>query len=432
MPNDNILYSTIICACWYIVICFAITRLKFFKDCGINKWWLIGLYSLKVLAGFAYGFFYMQPAYFATSDTWHYFDLSKTETDWLLRDPFAFFTDLFNHGYNSAGNLFIGSNSYWNDLKSNVIIKTIAISNVFTFKNYFGNIFIFNFLFLFGPVPLYKLLQQIMQVNKLLAIAVIFLIPSFLFWCSGIHKDGIIFTFTCLIAYHFYQQLSTGKLNIKSVAWMLVSFVIIFSLRNFLALLLLPSLLLWWLVYKMPGRALVFTTIIYILGLAAFFTSSAVSASLDMPQYVIEKQNEFKQLSGASSITVPPLENNMLSFIHFLPTAFDIGFLRPHIAEIKNFSYIPSVLEVFFLWAVIFFSILLSRKLSLTKQQKAFAFFALSFAISFLFLAGYTITFSGAIVRYRAVVLPFMIAAFLPWMDNALLGFRSVFNRKKK
>ena len=432
MPNDNILYVIIICACWYAIICFAITRIRFFSDCGINKWWLVGLYSLKVLAGFAYGFFYLQPAYVANSDTWHYFDLSKAETDWLLRDPVAFFTDLFNHGYNTAGNLFEGSNSYWNDLKSNVIIKLIAIANVGTLKNYFGNIFIFNLLFFFGPVALYRLVQQVFQVNKLLAVVVIFLIPSFLFWCSGIHKDGIIFTFTCLVAYHFYRQVNDEKLYISSAIWIVVSFIVIFSLRNFVALLLLPSLLLWWLIYKMPARAFFFTSSIYALGLLAFFASPTIGASFDLPQYVIEKQNEFKQLSGASSIAVPPLENSFTSFVHFLPSSFDIGFLRPHIGEIKNFSYIPSVLEVFLLWAVVFFSILLSRKISLKKQQKAFTFFALSFAISFLLLAGYTITFSGAIVRYRAVVLPFVAAAFLPWINNALIGFQSVFSNKKK
>jgi hypothetical protein len=30
-------------------------------------------------------------AYYATSDTWHFFELSKGETDWLLHDPAAFF-----------------------------------------------------------------------------------------------------------------------------------------------------------------------------------------------------------------------------------------------------------------------------------------------------------------------------------------------------
>ena len=66
-------------ACWSVL---------FKSACGICLW-----------------FFYLQPAYVANSDTWHYFDLSKAETDWLLRDPVAFFTDLFNHGYNTAGNL---------------------------------------------------------------------------------------------------------------------------------------------------------------------------------------------------------------------------------------------------------------------------------------------------------------------------------------
>ena len=51
------------------------------------------------------------------------------------------------------------------------------------------------------------------------------------------------------------------------------------------------------------------------------------------------------------------------------------------------------------------------KKKDQSPQQTAFIIFCICFSISFLLIAGYTITFSGAIVRYRAVVLPFV---FIP------------------
>lgn len=388
-----------------------ITRIPFFKNAGFNKWWLAGLFTLKIIAGLAYAFFYLQPAYNATSDTWRYFDLSKGETDWLLKDPLAFFKDIFVSGYQQSGGLFSGENSYWNDLKSNVIIKLLAICNVFTFKNYYADIIFFNFFFFFGPVALYKLVQQLFRVNRLLLVVCIFLLPSFLFWCSGIHKDGFIFSGTALIVYYFNKQLCSRRINARLVIISILCFIVVFALRNFMALLLLPALLTWLLCSLYPSRSKIIIAAVYGLGMLLFFVSPAISPGTNLPGYVIEKQEEFKKLSGTSAIDVPALENSFTSYIKFLPTAVDIAFFRPHITEINNKSYIPAAAEVLCLWLFAAGSLFIRKKSNNGPGQKAFIFFCICFAISFLLLAGYTITFSGAIVRYRAVVLPFL---FIP------------------
>ena len=388
-----------------------ITRIGFFKNTGLNQWWLTGLFTLKIIAGLAYAFFYLQPAYYATSDTWHYFDLSKGETDWLLKDPAAFFKDIFVSGYQQSGGLFAGENSYWNDLKSTLVIKLLAICNVFTFKNYYADIVFFNFFFFFGPVALYKLVKQLFNTNKLLLISCIFLLPSFLFWCSGIHKDGFIFSCTALIAYYFNEQICNRRVNLKPAIISILCFIVLFALRNFMALLLLPALLIWLLCCLYPVRSKIIIASVYGLGILLFFVSPFISTTTNLPEYVIEKQDEFKKLSGTSSIDVPALDNSFTSFVKFFPTAVDIAFFRPHVTEINNKSYIPAAAEVICLWLFAAVSLFIRKKSNKTPEQKAFIFFCICFAVSFLLLAGYTITFSGAIVRYRAVVLPFL---FIP------------------
>jgi len=172
-------------------------------------------------AGIAYGLFYSQPQYAQGSDTWRFFEASRTETDWLLRDPVAFFKDLFIYGYKESGSLFIANDSYWNDLKSNVIIKLMAVFNALTLKNYYADIIFFNFLFLFGPVAFYRVIKEKVHANKIVFLAFIFCIPSFLFWCSGMHKDGLIFTAVALIIFYFkklaiFVQISAFQLFPKN------------------------------------------------------------------------------------------------------------------------------------------------------------------------------------------------------------------------
>jgi hypothetical protein len=395
-----------------------ITRIPFFIHAGINKWVLIVLFTLKVLAGLGYAWFYQQPAYFEGSDTWRYFNISLGETDWLLKDPIAFWKDIFVSGYTQPGNLFSGNNSYWNDLKSNIVIKLLAICNVFTGKNYYAAIPFFNFLFFFGPIALYRLAKQVFNIHTYVLIACLFLLPSVLFWCSGIHKDGLILSATALILYFFQQQLLQNKLSISNMLIILFCVVVVFALRNFMALLLLPALLVWLIIWRYQVKSWVVVAAVYGLGIILFFVSPYFSESANLPGYVIEKQTEFKQLSGSSLIAVPPLENNINSFIHFLPSAFDIAFFRPHITEIKNKSYIPAATEIICLWLFVLTAIIMGYKNKNNRQQQALTAALLCFAISFLLLAGFTIPFSGAIVRYRAVILPFLLIPVLPLLPK--------------
>jgi hypothetical protein len=188
-----------------------------------------------------------------------------------------------------------------------------------------------------------------------------------------------------------------------------------------MALLLIPALLVLFLCNLYPSASRRIAIALYGIGIILFFVSSQISLQKSLPQYIIQKQAEFKQLSGNSAIKTPPLENNLFSFIRFLPTAIDIAFFRPHITEVRNKSYIPAVVEITLLWSVIIFSFFIKRKKNYSPQQMAFIMFCICFSMSFLLIAGYTITFSGAIVRYRAVVLPFV---FVP----ALLRISLIYN----
>jgi hypothetical protein len=393
---------------YYLLFLWILCKTGFVKKSGLSKWWIIGLFSIKLFAGIVYGWFYQQPAYYATSDTWHFFDLSKGETDWLLHDPAAFLKDIFVYGYKRSGNLFLGENSYWNDLKSNLIIKLLAICNVFTLKNYYANIVLFNFLFFFGPIALYRVLNTYFQAQRLLLIAGVFLIPSFLFWCSGVHKDGLIFSCAAVIVFYFQQHLAQRKVLWKSVLIMLLLFVILFALRNFMAILLTGSLFVWLLCFFNHKRKEIILAAFIVLIPVVFFLSGKISSATDLPQYVIEKQNEFKQLSGTSNIEIPVLENNPSSFIKFFPVALDIALFRPHITEVKNLSYVPAVAEIILFWLVVLLSLFVKDKIANNNEQSSFIIFCLFFSFSFLLIAGYTITFSGAIVRYKASVLPFL------------------------
>ena len=394
---------------YLLLFSFTITKIPYFIKSGLAKWELISLFVIKIAAGIAYARFYKLPRYYQGSDTWRFYKLSLSETQWLLHDPLAFFKDLFVYGYSSPGNILGVENSYWNDLKSNVPVKMMAIMNIFTNHSYYINIILFNFLFLFGLVALFKVFNNIYPQKKYLLIAGLFLLPSTLFWCSGIHKDGLILSATGLIIYSFYRGLLT---KFYPKYWILIAFcsLLIFSLRNYVLLALLPALLSWFLSNKYPKKSLTIFASVYFIGCGLLFLLPVISGSIDLPLYLSLKQKDFMQLQATSVVNLPLLVPTFKGFVAFLPYAMDMAFLRPHLSEIKNYSYIPAAAEVLLLFGLVAY-LLFEKKAKISSSPAIFFF--VFFSMSILLICGYTIPFSGAIVRYRSFVFPFLITPLL-------------------
>jgi len=394
---------------YLLLVSFIITIIPFFKKSGINKWTLIVLFVVKLLTGIAYGLFYTLPKYNTGSDTWRFYRLSISETKWLLSSPLSFAKDLFYHGYANAGNLFKGENTYWNDLKSNLFVKIMALFNVLSGSSYYVNIIFFNFLFLFGLVALAKLLFSIYADRKPHILFGIFLLPSTLFWCSGIHKDGLILSAIGVAIYCFWNLLNQ-KISIKYILLNLLSFLIIFSLRSYILFALIPALLCWFLSKRFgKQKALIFISV-YLIGLIAFFAIPGFFPSINLPLFLSAKRQEFLQLQSGSLISDSVLSPTLSGFFSFLPEAIDMAFFRPHVTEMKSFFYVPAIIENLLLLVLITVCFL-RRKTDMNITPALLCLIA--FALSVLLICGYTVPFTGAIVRYRSLVLPLLVTPLL-------------------
>jgi hypothetical protein len=251
--------------------------------------------------------------------------------------------------------------------------------------------------------------------HKLILIAAVFCIPSFVFWCSGLHKDGLLFSAVALIAFAFNRFLEKKKIDFTYLLLFIFCFLILFALRNFLAVLLLPALLVWFLCKFYPEKKFQWIAAVYGGGLLLFFIAPYISPAFDFPGYIVSKQKEFIDLGGNSQLNLPLLQPTFASFALYLPYAADIAFLRPHFSETQNAAYLPSIAENFLILCFLIFTgirIYYDKKKTVNKKigSSSFVVFCFCFALSVLLLTGYTVTLTGAIVRYRALVLPLIFA----------------------
>ena len=80
--------------------------------------------------------------------------------------------------------------------------------------------------------------------------------------------------------------------------------------------------------------------------------------------------------------------------------------LRPHPGDVKHILSMAAASETAFL-LLLFFLFLFWRTNGV--RSTSFIWFCIFFSFSFLLSIGFTVNFLGAIVRYRSIILPFLL-----------------------
>lgn len=399
-------------ALYLIFFCWLVTRIRFFKNSGLNNQWLIGLFLIKVMAGIAYGLFFEQlPNHLVAADTWRFFNESKSETGLLLTNPLKYFKNFIENPHDKQFRHFFSPvNSYWKDLKELYMIKLISVFNLFSCSRYYVNVIFYSFVTFFGPVAFMRIMNDVFPEKKYIVAIGSFLIPSFLFWTSGIHKDGFVFMLLALAAYFFYFGWKENKLNWKR--YLLVFFLIlfIFPVRNHVVLAAIPAFAAWWLAekfFQQKGFAFLLVTI---LGVTVFFTAKYIHPKIDLPISIVLRQKDFNKLGGNSVLPQRELKATFFSFLKNAPQALNHTLARPYLTEIDSPLYLLSALELAVLWLIIFVWFF---RFSDNPYKHSVVLFFLMISIALLLLTGYIVPQLGAIVRYRSIFLPMIMVPIL-------------------
>lgn len=407
-----------------VLFCWLITRIKFFTESGLSKWILIILFFARILS-LVIGS-YLNLYYFPSSDSVTFHKMGINQFNLLFKYPYEYFVNIFHSGYpDGYGRLLDDYHSFWNNLRSNLLAKMLSIFDLFSFKNFFINTLFYNFLIFFGVVALYRVFIKIFPTSSSPLIICIFLFPSALFFSSMIHRDGFIFLSLSMIIYHLSIILSSRQFSWKRIFIILSFLILIFLLRNFVFIALLPALFAWILAKKYPKYAFIIFIAVYTITIILFFSSGYFSPRMDLPQYVSSRQKSFIEIgkAGNSTIDINSLYPNFRSFLHNLPQAFNHVLMRPYIFEITSFEYVPFAIEIFII-EILFILFLLFRKGD--KPINPLIYFCVFFSFSMLLLTGYIVPIIGAIVRYRSIYLLFLILPLVGYIDWKRIIFKQI------
>lgn len=388
--------------------------LKFFNskeksEIRISAPWIISAFIIKIAAGIIYGYIYSH--YYTISDSWDYFNASLVEYNNLLHQPATFFSLETDEG--SFTQLFsTANNAFWNNAGSNMVIKLLAVLDVFSFGNYYVNCILFNVFSFAGLYLLYKTAALHFKRNKLIVFILVFLFPSNLFWSSGIAKEGLIVFFAGIFIYEIHKLISANNFRLKNIAIIIVAFCGLALMRSATALIFIPATIAWFFAEKIKHRKYLAYIFTYSVFIVLFFLSSQMKPSYNMPLNLANKQHDFFQLEANTTLPLTPLQPTLKSYVSVFPQALNHIFLRPYPNEISSPFHLLAFIENMFVLIVIILCLVLSKNKIKFLLNSPFSLFVLFVAITGFILIGYTVPFTGAIIKYKALFSVFFLIPF--------------------
>ena len=159
-------------------------------------------------------------------------------------------------------------------------------------------------------------------------------------------------------------------------------------------------------------------------------TITAVAIGFINPEYniiniLVTKQNDFVNMSIVmkvnSAFEMAPLTPDLWSIIKAVPQGLLNCFTKPWPNELKN----PLFLASFFENLLILFALIIAILFHKSKKEIAikFVLFCFFFGLFLYAIIGITTPITGALVRYKVPVIPFILIGILSIIDLKKLDF---------
>ena len=329
----------------------------------------------------------------------------------MVTNPAKFFTDIFKSNYGDQYGSFFGSlNSYWNDLKTNILIKIVAILNIFSRGNYYINSLFFNGICFFGHIALYRIFINIYSTKKWAVLIGCFLLPSALYFSSGLNKDCVAFAMLGIFSYSIYFSLQ-HQFNLKKICGIIISLTVLLFVRNYVVVALLPCTLAWVICCRYKTNILITFLSSYLLTILSIILLHIAQPSFNPLKIIVEKQKDFFNLPlAASQMQMDTLTPTVKSFITSSPAVVNHAIMRPYIWEFPSIFYKLVSVE-FILYELLFLGMLLFYQKN--KPANSFIPFCILSSITLLLFIGYIVPNAGTLIRYKSIYLPLLITPIL-------------------
>jgi hypothetical protein len=407
-------------AAYTALFIFIIHRWKFFHLEGISHAHVKIVFLLKVFAGCVLGFIYTY-YYTEKGDTMKFFDDSVIIYNSLFINAEHFFEMLT--GINGSAPHLITYYEHmdaWNNVDvlfndNKTLIRLNVIFHFFSLGFYYVHVVFLNFLSFIGLVALFRLFQSYLKNKSIELFLGVMLLPSVLFWGSGMLKDGLLLFGMGLMLYT-YNKIIHGQRTVKTLTTFLALFILLIFTKLYVIITIIPGLVAWYWARKDSSKIIVLKFLLcYSVYLFLGFNIGTVNDKYDVADIIYFKQKNFyvlaKMAAAKSTIQIPLIEPNPLSLLIHTPGAVLRVLTRPSIFDTHAPLILLAALENILILSIIIFCLFKAKQNG--NVNLPIFWFSIFFFISMYALIGLITPVLGAIVRYKVPVLPFLMFIIL-------------------
>ena len=399
-----------------------IFKWRFFEMEGVNKRHLVFFFLLKVIAGLGltliYTYYYTDQS---KADIYRYFADSKIISSVLFKNPIAWLKIMTGVGTFEPGTFKYLANTWHfshppgDFITSNAfLIRLVSLLNYLSGYNIYIDTLLVNCITFISLTLMFKALRPYFSAFPQILYWPLFLMPSLVFWSSGLLKEGLMMTG---ISLYLNAALVTSGNAWRRGVLMLVGLVIVLQTKIYvLAVLLLCSIFL-------PFKEL-FRSRVLLTGRLVFCLIVVVSIGYGLNkgfcEKVIDKHNEFIALAisehSGTAIDTQFVEPGCGNLISLFPKAMVNTIMTPFIWQKGNlFEMLFGAENLLFIIALLFLLVFYFKKPSGDKLW--LVLFCMLFAALNYLGIGITVPIVGAIVHYRVVAAPFLLLTVLLMTD---------------
>ncbi|MDB5283077.1 MAG: hypothetical protein JWO06_2152 [Bacteroidota bacterium] len=297
--------------------------------------------------------------------------------------------------------------------ENRTVIRLNALLMFLSAKTYFVHILFMCFISLLGWILLSNSVLSFANNQNAVLVIPIMLLPSVLFWTSGILKEPLLVLGLGLFVsgvLNLRSQISTG------LAKTLAGFIIILFTKFFVLACLLPTVVAFLVPSNDSGwRKILFKyAVVHIVLLTIAFNLQHFIPRINLPQMLANKQmhsvKEAEYFQAGSRIEIPPLLPNAQSILKIAPMGLWNTLTRPYPWEGKNVMMLASALENLVILGFILLCIYFSNWKD--PYNANLFLFLISSSLVYFALIGMCTPVLGNLVRYKAPLLPIFLLAF--------------------
>jgi len=401
--------------------------MSFFSVPGIRLQTFQVAFIIKLIAGISLGLIYTY--YYTnrlTADTFKFFDDSGILFDSIYENPYDFFRMLTGinsdapelQGYYDRMTNWYDTFSPFNDNRA--MIRLNAFLRFFSLGHYYVNVVFISFLSTIGLTAILKFVSNDYPDRVKEFFLTLFLLPSVLFWGSGLLKDALVFFTLGMTLYHFRLYRESKSVNsIKGLIFLIFLFTLMLT-KFYVFLILIPALISWSFYHKFKRNA---GWIFLSTGFFFFIMLSVIHLlwpGFNLTDLLYRKQQAFfllaENANAGSAISIPVLEPGFLSILMNAPYGFFTALFRPFITDSESVMMIISAIENTLILVFGLYCLFNIRIQNLTGS--AIPSFCIFYCVSLYMLIGMITPILGAIVRYKAQALPFLVILFIIIADR--------------